>query len=362
LKYIDNPDAIGSLEILLDDPEEIVINATINSLTSYSEFLPEKIIHKFIQRWYSANATDTLRTMLNCFGDLRKAITIRPIINKYDELPESLKSDAIETLGRMNDKKVHEFVLSKLEEENYEIRLALIRAIGDLKIISASMFLLDNIEGETDDETLISLFYSIGRLKLDTAVDKIKYYCDLDQSNEVRISCIDALGEIGTDEVVPILETYLDDEYDQVPSHIVEAAGKIYSLQSYSFLMEKVVNGDTDIEEDLKQRAQELADNIKFSIMNKEAHYELVENLSSDDYYVRIKASRKILKLPNPPVNELISALESNNVHKASYAAEILGILKEFNAIPALKRVYKNNSGEVRAFTGWALSQMKVLN
>lgn len=224
------------------------------------------------------------------------------------------------------------------------------------------MFLLDNIEGETDDETLISLFYSIGRLKLDTAVDKIKYYCDLDQSNEVRISCIDALGEIGTDEVVPILETYLDDEYDQVPSHIVEAAGKIYSLQSYSFLMEKVVNGDTDIEEDLKQRAQELADNIKFSIMNKEAHYELVENLSSDDYYVRIKASRKILKLPNPPVNELISALESNNVHKASYAAEILGILKEFNAIPALKRVYKNNSGEVRAFTGWALSQMKVLN
>ncbi len=361
MRYIENPDSIEYLELLLDDEEEMVVSSSINSLSYFNSLLPDKIIHKLIKIWYSAKSQDLLRTLLNAFAEIRSEITISPIIKKFDELPESVKPLAIDALGNMNHEKVHDFIIQHLHEDGYEIRLSLITAIGSLQIIKASTFLIENIENEDDDETIIALLHAIGKLKLKEAIPVIKDYAELDQIEDVRLACFQALGEIGSEDALPILETYTEDESEDISLQVVEAIGKIYSLQAYTILMDKVVNNPSETNQSLKTRARELADHIKNNVLSKEAHYELVESLGSEDYYVRIKASRRIIKLPSPPIKELIHALEENNDIKAAYSAEVLGLLKEFSSADALRKVYQSRNGEARAFAGWALAQMKLL-
>jgi HEAT repeat protein len=361
MKYIENPDAIDYLELLLDDEEEMVINSAISALSHYNNLLPEKIIHKLIKIWYSAKSQDLQRTILKAFEEIRSEITISPVLKKYDELPESVKPSAIDALGNINHDKVYDFIIQHLHEDSFEIRLSLINAIGNLQIIKAATYLIESIENEDDDDLIIALLHAIGKLKLKEAIPVIKDYAELDQIEETRLACFQALGEIGSEDALPILETYTEDESIEISKQVVEAIGKIYSLQSYTILMDKVVNNASETNQALKARAKELADHIKNIVLSKEAHYELVDSLGSEDYYTRIKASRRLIKLPSPPIKELILALESNNELKAAYSAEVLGLIKEFSSADALRKIYNNRNGEVRAFAGWALAQMKLL-
>lgn len=361
MRYIENPDSVEYLELLLDDEDEMVVSGAITSLSYYDSLIPEKIVHKIIKIWYSAKSQDLLRTILNSFAKINSSLTVSPIIKKFEELPESIKPLAVDALGTIDHEKVHQFILQHLDEQGTELRLSLINAIGNLQIIKASTFLLESIEYEDDDDIIIALLRAIGKLKLRETIPLINDYCELDQSEDVRIASFQALGAIGSEDALPILETYTEDESSEISEAVVEAIGKIYFLQSYKILMDKVVNNPAESNLSLKNRAKELAEYIKEMVLNKEAHYELVDLLGSEEYSTRIKASRKLIKLPSPPIKELILALESNNEIKAAYAAEVLGILKEFSAADALKKIYQYKNGEVRAFAGWALNHMKLL-
>ncbi len=164
-------------------------------------------------------------------SDVIKAL----IFALYDEENAGKRNTSIETLHRIGNK-ILPYVLDELRKtENYDVKLALISLLADIRAEEAFNFLLSFLQKEKDINLLSSAISSLSHYKRkETIPSLIKL---LNHENPwIQFHCIEALGNLKEPEVLPNILPF----YNQpgLQKSVLDAISQINHISTLPFLLE----------------------------------------------------------------------------------------------------------------------------
>lgn len=161
----------------------------------------------------------------------------------YDEENAGKRNTSIETLHKIGSK-ILPFVLEELgKTENYDVKLALVSLLGDIKSEEGFNFLLSFLGREKDINLLSSAISSLSHYKRkETIPSLIKL---LQHENPwIQFHCIEALGNLREPEVLPhILPFY---KQPGLQKSVLDSICQINHISTLSFLLE-VINTEEKV-------------------------------------------------------------------------------------------------------------------
>lgn len=155
----------------------------------------------------------------------------------YDEENAGKRNTSIETLHKIGSK-ILPFVLEELKKtENYDVKLALISLLGDIRSEDGFDFLLSFLQKEKDINLLSSAISSLSHYKKkETIPSLIKL---LNHENPwIQFHCIEALGNLKEPEVLPfILPLY---KLPGLQKSVLDGISQINHISTLPFLLEVI--------------------------------------------------------------------------------------------------------------------------
>lgn len=209
--------------------------------------------HRAASRIAQAMEAEDLPLMFEMLGDrdwrVRKAIVEgflrnpdRPVISGlldalHDAENAGKRNSATEALIRIGDAAVPE-VLLRLETENdLDVRLSLVNLLGDLRTDEGLDLLLALIEREDDINILSSAVSSIGRYRAARAVSPLIRTLQRDDL-WLKFHVVEALGDIGDRAALPVILPLYAEKSLRKP--VLEAIGKIGDVGTVNFLLKTI--------------------------------------------------------------------------------------------------------------------------
>ena len=223
------------------------------------------------------------------------------------------RREACYQLGKIGDIQAVEYLLNALNDDTFSVHRAAITALGAI--------------GDTR--------------AVEPLVEKLRSH-----DVWIRKAAIDALLQFGSEAVNSILPL-LSSESPGVRESAVTTLGLI---------------GDPQTTEAIKALLQDPDTQVSLAASNALAHLDqssavssLIEKSASSDFFVQTQAKQAILEIGSPALPALIAGLESDNIEIRRSCADILGLMKDEEAILPLINALSDSDEVTRKMAAVAL-------
>ncbi|MGA8163976.1 MAG: HEAT repeat domain-containing protein [Waddliaceae bacterium] len=252
-------------------------------------------------------------------GEIKDVAAVRPLIERLGNENRDVRQDAAIALGKIKDVAAVRPLIERLGDENWSVREAAAKALGEIKDVAAVRPLIERL----GDENVF-----------------------------VRKAAARALGEIKDVAAVMLLIERLGDENGDVRWAAAIALGKIKDVAAVRPLIERLGNENRDVR---KAAAIALG-----KIKDVAAVRPLIERLGDENRGVREAAAIALGKIKDvAAVRPLIERLDDENENIRPAAARALGEIKDVAAVmPLIERLGDENGG-VRKAAAIALGEIK---
>jgi diguanylate cyclase (GGDEF)-like protein len=236
--------------------------------------------------------------------------------------------------------------IKSTKDEN--IRSKAIEALFEIGTEKAVKALIEvvNKEEKLIRQKILETFEKVANERVQEALIKVSR----DSNSDLRLSAIFLLGKIKNERAVEAVIQALKDEDEVVRMKAAEILGKQKNEQA----VEPLIQSLRDIDWGVREKATEALGEIK-DVRAVEA---LIKTLDDRNTGVRLKASSSLRKIGKPAAKSLIKALKNKSEVVRAEAAEILGEIKEKEAIEPLIEALKDEDWEVRKRAALALRNL----
>jgi HEAT repeat protein/beta-lactamase regulating signal transducer with metallopeptidase domain len=268
-----------------------------------------------------------------------------------DELA-TVRSAAAQALGEIEDPRAIEALARALREDaDADVRKMAAWALGEIEDKRGVPALLGALSKDRDAEVRKTAARALGEIEDPTAVPGLGAALR-DESLEVRRTAVWALGEIEDARAVDYLAPALKDSDAEMRRQAAWALGEIESPRAIDALGAAVKDSDTKVREQATWALGEIEDRRALPF--------LAAALRDGEVGVRRKAAWAIGELDDLEVapSALIEALKDSDREVRSQAAHALGELGDSAAVPGLTALARGDDAELRRNAVWALSEI----
>lgn len=161
----------------------------------------------------------------------------------YDEENAGKRNTSIETLHKIGSR-ILPFVLEELgRTDNYDVKLALVSLLGDIKSEEGFNFLLSFLQKERDINLLSSAISSLSHYKRKETIPSLIRL--LNHENPwIQFHCIEALGNLKEPEVLPYILPFY--KIPGLQKSVLDSISQINQISTLSFLLE-IINTEEKI-------------------------------------------------------------------------------------------------------------------
>jgi HEAT repeat protein/beta-lactamase regulating signal transducer with metallopeptidase domain len=247
-------------------------------------------------------------------------------------------------------------LIGALNDSDAEVRMSSVQALGQLEDERAVIALSNALRNDSDARVRKMAAWALGNIEDARALPALTHALKNDRDVEVRRTAVWALGQIESASAVPALTEALRDGDSEVRSMAVWALGQIEDRSAIPALIQ-VLRGD-----DVNARRQ--AAWALGQIEDASAVPALATALRDSDAEVRSTAVWALGQIEAESAIEPLSGLlndASADVRKQ--AAWAMGQIEAASAVPALSRlVREDRDANVRHTAAWALGQIESAN
>jgi HEAT repeat protein len=145
------------------------------------------------------------------------------------------RNSATEALIRIGDAAIGPIVERLRQEQDIDVRLSLVNLIGDLRSDEGFTTLLAMLDGEDDVNVASSIVSSLGKYRDATALPHLIRILGERQDLWLKFHVVEALGEIGDRSALPAVLPLYGEKSLRKP--VLEAVGKIADVGTVNFLL-----------------------------------------------------------------------------------------------------------------------------
>jgi HEAT repeat protein/beta-lactamase regulating signal transducer with metallopeptidase domain len=247
-------------------------------------------------------------------------------------------------------------LIGALSDSDAEVRMSSVQALGQLEDERAVIALSNALRNDSDARVRRVAAWALGNIEDARAVPALTHALKNDRDAEVRRTSVWALGQIESASAVPALTEAMRDADSEVRSTAVWALGQIEDRSAVPALIQVLRDSDAATR---KQAAWALG-----QIEDAAAVPALAAALRDADASVRSTAVWALGQIEAETAVEPLSGLlndASADVRKQ--AAWALGQIEEESAVPGLSRlVREDRDASVRSTAVWALGQIESAN
>jgi HEAT repeat protein len=252
LTTIGDPKAYEPLLNLLSHPNAIVRQSAIAALNAINHpNMAERT--KILLRDTNPLVRESAAKIVGYIGYQESFKTLLTCCHDNDE---RVRQAAIESLPYFEDECIITILTEALTQETPKIRVAAVRALGMMEPDNAVSLLQTALN---DDDPWVRYFAarSLGEQNALQAWENLAQLAQTDKARQVRIAAIEALGQIGNSQVIPILTQIIESEESDLVSAAIRALGKIDHIDALQPLL--VVLQTTQTERKLEEVIRALA-------------------------------------------------------------------------------------------------------
>jgi HEAT repeat protein len=297
---VDHPNVLMKLTEKLEEQNEDINSLTFNALLE-KEFSDESVIIDAIDK-RNGLARDLIISLI---GYKKITSAVEKLVVLANKESEELKVTIISTLANFPEKiEAQEFILSSLEVDNENIKIASARALGYMQN-EASFDKLLEILNTTDNEelafTILETFVLIGSDK------SLKFFIDMIATDDIESKslALQAINQISSEKAKPYINEFLDSKSDE---KIGIAIGLI-AENSYIEFQDKLIN-------DLKHTDAEIQKSILDALAQIDAlgNFDtFIQYLNHKEKWVQVHALDVLI---NKLAQEFLSKLECIELKK----------------------------------------------
>jgi len=346
LGQIKSSQAIEPLINLLLDSEEEIREAAAQALVNV-----DSVHLKDLQRGLSRKEPEIKARLARILGEIGNPQSGGVLIPLLDNEEEEVRIEAAYALAKIGNTTAKKPLLKALEDKVGHVRSAAANALGELKVKEAIPALIETLSDPYPDVRK-SAANALGKMK--SYRGKILPYllslCK-DKRQEVRASCLYALGKVGGEGILDVLSLTLEDESPQVRQVTVNILKKIKGRNAFS-LLQLAAN-----DEDPTVRVAAIS-GLSQAHRDEAIDY-LIAALSDADFRVRYEAACNLRFREEKVVCALTSALKDEVGLVQIGAAEALGEIGLEGAAAPLRELLDSKDPEVVEAVGRALEKIE---
>ena len=286
---------------------------------------------------------------IELLGVTRSALGIPFLLSALNNEDFDVRYSASNALGNIGSEAVVSALLPLLEDRNSSVRIAAVSALEEIATETVFEALLSALKHEYSDvrQSAASALGKIGsEIALASLVEALN-----DEESSVRREAASALGKIASEMAVPALLKALNDEGHWVSESAAYALGEIGSEKAVPALL-KALRSD-------KSTFVKAATTALGQIGSQATIPALLEVVKDENILVRANAAYALGELRDKvAVPSLLEALKDENVLVRAYAASALGELRDKATVLALLETLKDKDAWVRGNAASALGKI----
>ena len=187
------------------------------------------------------------------------------LLNYLENGNEVDRCYAAKTLGNLKIKEATKALLERIKDEDVDVCIDAISALGKIKELSALPVLLESLEKDPDSDVKLAVTESLAHFQSKDAIDTLlklaeerpedMYFdqnADWDSWWDLQEKAIFILGEMKVKKAFPILKNILEDEFSQdIEAIILKAIAKLGDDQADKYLINRLngANDSTEIQQ-----------------------------------------------------------------------------------------------------------------
>ncbi|NOQ79806.1 MAG: hypothetical protein GQ546_10450 [Gammaproteobacteria bacterium] len=191
------------------------------------------------------------------------------LLNYLENGNEVDRCYAAKTLGNLKVKEATSALLERIKDEDIDVCIDAISALGKIKEPSAIPVLLESLEKDPDGDVKLAVTESLAQYQSDEAIDALlklaedrpeqmefDQNADWDSWWDLQEKAIVILGEMKVKKAFPILKTILEDEFGQdIEAIILKAIAKLDDEEADAYLISRLNNAASEFQERQQRRA-----------------------------------------------------------------------------------------------------------
>jgi HEAT repeat protein len=263
-----------------------------------------------------------------------------------DSNPE-VRIEAIASLGSCRNFSIINGLIENFAKEDRRMQLAIIKCMGGFREKTYTQFLIDQLK-QSDPDLKRASAESLGKIRDSRAVPELLITLE-DPDWGIRIAAIRALAEIGDRRCVSYLLDKLGDPEILVQKEIITALGALGTQESVNFILPLIFN------ENLQMDILDAL--VKLGIPDMKYYFDFLGRGNTKIKGILVDLLGR-LKEKNA-VDYLCSIMENEFFTVRVRMAKTLGEINDRRAIPCLLKVFKEDpSEEVRREAAGALKRL----
>ena len=191
------------------------------------------------------------------------------LLNYLENGNEVDRCYAAKTLGNLKAKEATKALLERIRDEDVDVCIDAISALGKIKEPSAIPVLLESLEKDPDGDVKLAVTESLAQYQSDEAIDALlklaedrpeqmefDQNADWDSWWDLQEKAIVILGEMKVKKAFPVLKTILEDEFGQdIEAIIVKSMAKLDDEEADAYLISRLNNTTSEFQERQQRRA-----------------------------------------------------------------------------------------------------------
>ncbi|MCN4144966.1 MAG: HEAT repeat domain-containing protein [Thiohalomonas sp.] len=191
------------------------------------------------------------------------------LLNYLENGNEVDRCYAAKTLGNLKVKEATSALLERIKDEDIDVCIDAISALGKIKEPSAIPVLLESLEKDPDGDIKLAVTESLTQYQSDEAINALlklaedrpeqmefDQNADWDSWWDLQEKAIVILGKMKVKKAFPILKTILEDEFAQdIEAIILKAIAKLDDEEADAYLITRLNNAASEFQERQQRRA-----------------------------------------------------------------------------------------------------------
>ncbi|HPZ06736.1 MAG TPA: HEAT repeat domain-containing protein [Candidatus Eremiobacteraeota bacterium] len=348
LSKIGNERALQPLIKLLSDPNKDARCAAARALGKIGDYRAISHLRTLIRL---DHIDEVKKVAVNALSDIDKAI--EPMLDKIgQELGSPHIEDrqrAVKFLTIIGTKDAAALLLKALANKDNQIQEALLEALDKLKFLGPEIF----IKGLTDEnvQVRIACVEFLGQIKSQESIEHLIDLLDVETRMDVKKSIATAFGTMGAEDALYNLRNMLDKSQPDLNNTVINSINQIGGNQAIEFLIRIFLEEEGN--------SVELAEKSLLTQGYKIIPL-LIEEFSIQKDKKRNAIKKIIKQVGEEGVDYFLQLLSSDEVQKRKIAVEFLGELESKISIDALTEISENDSDKaVKSAAAKVLSRLR---
>jgi len=191
------------------------------------------------------------------------------LLNYLETGDEVDRCYAAKTLGNLKATEATKALLARLQDEDIDVCIDAITALGKIKEPSAIPLLLESLEKDPDGDVKLAVTESLAQYKSEAAIDALLKLAEERPENmqfdqnadwdgwwDVQEKAIVILGEMQVAKAFAVLKRVLEDEFGQdIEAIILKAMAKLGTEEADTYLIARLNNKAAEFQERQQRRA-----------------------------------------------------------------------------------------------------------